>query len=1075
MASGTYKLVVKQGGPTRRQFDLTGADMVIGRGSEDVQIVIPSAEVSRKHALITRMEDRFFLTDLASSNGTFLNGERIGPEPVALQPGDEIQLSRTVKLVFTPPREEAVEAPRPTPDDGAAETIMGAQLEALDEQVPSTPPEMIVSTTEEGTSTYSLTEPVIRLGRSEENDIVIDVPTVSRSHARLERVNGGYKLIVLPEASNPVLLGGRPVEGEYRLRHGDTMRIGIDVPGMMVSMTYHSAAEAERHEREVSVQLGEKNLLQIGRASENDVTLKAPNVSRFHAQIERVGQRYRLRDLRSSNGTFVNDQRVEGEVWLNPQDSIRIGPYRFVMGTDELARFDETSGLRADSIELNKWVREDLNILQNISVVFKPREFIVIVGQSGGGKSTLLDAIAGYRPATHGRVLVNDVDIYHNFDAIRHNIGYVPQRDIIHMELTAYQALDYAAQLRMPPDTTEEERHQRIMEVLRDLDLEHRKDVQVSGLSGGQQKRVSIGVELLTEPGLFFLDEATSGLDPGTETALMQLLRRLADQGRTIVLVTHATKNVMLADKVLFMARGGYLAWFGPPHEALAYFDPYRSERDQRTSSMEFDHIYAVLEDPNLGTPEEWAERFRRHRAHQTYIDQPIKEKVKDHAASAAQKIRRTVTDAISKGREKVSALRQFTILSRRNLSILTRDKISLALMLGSAPLVSMLDVLIALLMGRDQFDFVQGSAENVFMPFFLLIIFAVFVGGLSQMREIVKEVDIYKRERLVNLKILPYVFSKVWIAALLALYHGAAYVIIHYLAYKMPGGVLEFGMMFVTMALVAMAGMMLGLFTSAIAPSANAAPMIMILLMMPQIVLSGSLVPLPSAVSAPASTRWAFEAMMGISGVGADIAADPCWSLPEDLRDVMSIDDKTEHCRCMGLNILDEDTCSFPGVGKYYDPAVDTPAPEEPPELREKPAEPIIPPEPEKPEDESDSVAMADYFEAMEDYQERVERIQDQYKTDMKTYEAEADLYQSEMEAYQEEKLDWEIARAKAVDSAEGLVESFHKDFGWTFVDKEKPTIFASKIITTWFAQGAIILILLGGVLLMVKRKDDI
>jgi ABC-type multidrug transport system ATPase subunit len=117
------------------------------------------------------------------------------------------------------------------------------------------------------------------------------------------------------------------------------------------------------------------------------------------------------------------------------------------------------------------------------------------------------------------------------------------------MELTIYQALDYAAQWRMPSDTTKEEREKRVMEVLADLDLTHRKDVQISGLSGGQQKRVSIGVELLTKPGLFFLDEPTSGLDPGTETALMQLMRRLADQGRTIILITHATKNVMLADR----------------------------------------------------------------------------------------------------------------------------------------------------------------------------------------------------------------------------------------------------------------------------------------------------------------------------------------------------------------------------------------------------------------------------------------------------------------------------------------------------------------------------------------------
>ncbi|HLF87856.1 MAG TPA: ATP-binding cassette domain-containing protein, partial [Anaerolineales bacterium] len=190
-------------------------------------------------------------------------------------------------------------------------------------------------------------------------------------------------------------------------------------------------------------------------------------------------------------------------MWLQPGDTVRIGAYRFEVGEDSLAQFDETGGLRVEAIGLNKWVRKDLNILKDISVIFQPREFIVVVGQSGGGKSTLVDSIAGYRPATHGGVFVNGVDAYKNFDAIRNNIGFVPQKDIIHTELTPYQALDYAAQLRMPADTSKAERHQRVMETLEDLDLVHRKDVQISGLSGGQLKRVSIGVELLTKPGLF--------------------------------------------------------------------------------------------------------------------------------------------------------------------------------------------------------------------------------------------------------------------------------------------------------------------------------------------------------------------------------------------------------------------------------------------------------------------------------------------------------------------------------------------------------------------------------------------
>jgi ABC-type Mn2+/Zn2+ transport system ATPase subunit len=298
----------------------------------------------------------------------------------------------------------------------------------------------------------------------------------------------------------------------------------------MVTMAYLSPSQAAS--RISAVQFGEKERLTFGRDENNDIVLENPNISRFHAQVTRVGRRYYVSDLRSANGTFVNDKRVEGNVWLNPRDTVRLGSYKFILGTDEFSLHDETAGLRVEASHLCKWVRKNLNLLQDISLVFQPREFIVIVGQSGGGKSTLLDAIAGYRPATLGKVLVNGTDVYRNFDAVRNEIGYVPQKDIIHMELTVYQALDFAAQLRMPKDTSKAERHQRILDVLTELDLAHRKDVQISGLSGGQQKRVSIGVELLTRPGLFFLDEPTSGLDPGTETAFMHPCHQECHAGR---------------------------------------------------------------------------------------------------------------------------------------------------------------------------------------------------------------------------------------------------------------------------------------------------------------------------------------------------------------------------------------------------------------------------------------------------------------------------------------------------------------------------------------------------------------
>ena len=643
------------------------------------------------------------------------------------------------------------------------------------------------------------------------------------------------------------------------------------------------------------------------------------------------------------------------------------------------------------------------------------------------------------------------------------------------MELTVYQAMDYAAKLRMPPDTTPTERHQRIMEVLDDLDLTHRKDVQVSGLSGGQQKRVSIGVELITEPGLFFLDEATSGLDPGTETSLMQLLRRLADQGRTVVLVTHATKNVMLADKVIFLARGGYLTWFGPPDEALQYFNQFRSENEQRTGSMEFDKIYSILENASLGSPADWDQRFRQHPAYQKYILQPLQSKQLVPAVSPEKIPAPDSRRAAPKISAQVSGLRQFQILSSRNIKIITRDKISLALMLFAAPFAGLLDLLIGAASGRNAYDFKEGSPETILTSFFIVIIFSMFIGSLSQMREIVKEDQIYRRERLVNLKILPYVFSKVWVAGILSLYHAFAYVGIHYLAFDMPGGVLEFVLIYITMIFLVFSGMMIGLFASAWSSNANTVPMLVILLIMPEIVLSGALISVPGPVSMPASTRWSFEAFMSITGIGSDIAADPCWKLPKELRNVMSIDFATEHCNCMGINVVKEESCNFPGIGKFYNEDLDDPKPQEPPPLRDPPPDPVIPPAPEEPADQSDSVAMAQYFEDLQDYQNEVSAIQDQYKADMEAFQDEADIYTAEVTSYQEDLIEWQITRTSAVEPAVGMIETYKVDYEWTFVNKDDPQAFWTKIITSWVAQAIIIGVLIAAILFMVKRKDVI
>ena len=1091
-------------------YELAQAEVIIGR-EEDAQIVISNPAVSRHHARLTYQAGHYFIEDLGSANGTFVNGQRLAG-PQALNPGDRVALGETTVLElealgapvppWQPAQTVADQSPLPAPavappmpvqpsdQSDIPATQMFDKREDLFGQKLQGAAQLAVSVAGGGSQTYPLIKQMITIGREEGNDIIIPSNIVSRQHASLEKTAQGYNLIVQPGNTNATYVDGQLVTSPCPLRHKNVIRIGSQEAGLMVTLAYQGPGEAAGLQTR-SIIIGPEMRLQIGRHPKNDLVLSAPSVSGFHAEIERVGQRYRVRDLRSLNGTFVNDQPVLNEAWAKPQDTIRIGPYRFVLGQEQMAQYDESGGLEVDAIGLKKWVRKDLNLLQDISLVLKPREFVVVVGQSGGGKTTLVDAIAGYRPASHGQVFVNGIDLYHNFDAVRSNIGSVPKRDIIHMELTVYQALDYSAKLRMPPDTSPAERHNRIMEVLKDLDLEHRKDIQISRLSGGQQKRVSIGVELLTKPGLFFLDEPTSGLDPGTETALMQLMRRLADQGRTIVLITHATKNVMLADKVVFLARGGYLAWFGAPDEALKYFQEYGSERERRGGSMDFDQIYAILEDASKGSPQDWAKRYRSHAVYQQYVIQPLQDKgyklpAQMLAGTALQPTgsgqRAGVQPAVQRRPIRkqanapglMTAVRQFFILSSRNLKILSRDRASIFLMLAAAPLVGLMDFVLSIGMKSNPFDYNTGDFFPVVLSLFVFTIYGVLVGGLSQMREIVKEDAVYKRERLVNLQILPYVLSKMWIIGLLAFYHAAAYVIIHFVAFKMPGGWAEFGLFYVTMVLATIAGMTMGLFASAVAPNQNSVPLIVILLMLPQIVISGALIPLPNAITSVASSRWGIQAFLSITGVGSDVAADKCWKLPDEQQNAMTMDDKLKAgCRCMGVKVFDQNSCYFPGLGGYYDPAIDEPQPKEPTAVGDPPAKPALPETPQEPANRSDPAAMNAYLEALKTQQATVQQLQTDYQNKLDAYQKLVDKYQKDVLAYQEKLGKWEIARNGAVGLAEGIIRRFLEHFDWAIVDKHDSTLYTETILKSWAAQGIIIVVFFLLILASMKMKD--
>src|SRR3954471_10543039 len=317
-----------------------------------------------------------------------------------------------------------------------------------------------------------------------------------------------------------------------------------------------------------------------------------------------------------------------------------------------------SAGVRVDIAGLTRTTPRGTRVLQDVSFSVLPGELVAIVGASGAGKTTLLEALAGVHPADAGCVRFDGVDVAEHLDLFRSVLGYVPQDDIVHTELTLARTLRYAASLRLPVGTTSAQMDAAVARVLEALELTKRADVRVSALSGGQRKRASIAVELLTEPHVFFLDEPTSGLDPLSGNDLLRVLRGLSDGGATVVFTTHAVQDLAACDRIVVLAPGGYLAFQGSLPDALTFF-AVDSVAD----------IYRQLAAESA--PGDWAQRFAAHPQPQTpelTVTTPLEE--------------------VSRGRVRPGRLRQFAVLSARTFETLTRNRLTLAILLGSPVLV---------------------------------------------------------------------------------------------------------------------------------------------------------------------------------------------------------------------------------------------------------------------------------------------------------------------------------------------------------------------------------------------------
>src|SRR5579885_3401743 len=876
--------------------------VTIGREPTN-DIVVSDPSVSRQHARLVNNNGRWFIEKLAPQNVLTLNSRDVQQAPISDR--DTIGLGTGTTFLFSlegqaaqpqqasyAPAAQSPLPPQPA-QQYAYQTVavpppsqVGAQQAGfISGTSPVGPPSGAGIPTLEVSSnihadkqTIPINKPVINIGRDPSNELV-----VSGFHAQVVR-EGNQLVFIHPhpqrgQTLNGIIYQGRHIPGNQQFRkvltRGDFFRIG-DEHGTLVTIAYNdgSGAAQEALPEMRPIPLGAP-VLTLGRLPDNTVVLNHPQVSGHHARLEQIQGGYRVVDLNSTNHVYVNGQRISNQA-LRPGDEIRIGPFKLLYTGTQLTQHDESGGVRIDALHLVKEGNNSVILLDDISIAIPPRKFVALVGGSGAGKSTLMDALNGLRPAHKGLVLYNGRDYYKNLAAFSTQLGYVPQDDIIHRDLTVERALYYTAKMRLPDDFTEEQIQQRIDEVLDDVEMKFRRKLLVSKLSGGQRKRVSIALELLANPSVFFLDEPTSGLDPGLDRKMMFLLRKLADKGHTIVLVTHATNNINACDYVCFLAQGGHLAFFGPPNEAKTYF-----------GKNDFAEIYSSLEptEENPNIPDEAEARSRASQEYQDYVVRPLREGPAgaggpNGARPAVQQLKRP---------KRGNPFKQFALLSQRNLELLFNDRANLIILLLQAPLIALLlMLLIRSQVGVGIFDannvvqcapritttlvksptgfvgltsnvgnnqtvncnqiktylqtdplgkqyvtakgkgktvndalqdfIVLGNSINAERALFIIAFVAVLFGCINGTREVVKEAAIYRRERTVNLGIVPYILSKVTILGVLALFQSAMLLIIVQLFEPLHQGIFLPVILetYITLALTALAGLMIGLTASA-------------------------------------------------------------------------------------------------------------------------------------------------------------------------------------------------------------------------------------------------------------------
>jgi ABC-type multidrug transport system ATPase subunit/predicted component of type VI protein secretion system len=790
-------LTVRYDGSTRTFA--AGSDVVIGRDLRaDVRIAHPL--ISRAHLVLRFDQGRWVAIDNGSLNGMFVNGRRV--PALDIQDGQQVNIGNP-------------DGPGLTFEVGRHQGSVGAPPRTTSVPVASRP------STSWPTQPPQTSRPQIQPPSTSRPQPIYPTGPQQRYPSGPPPTQGTYP----PSTSQPV----RPAPAAGAMSQPALESVTAMGPTAAPRSSENLATSMLKILRPGRPAGAPPGSIKIGRATDNDIVIPDVLASRHHATLVPSPSGTEIRDNRSINGTFVNGARVDSAV-LRDGDTVTIGNVDLVFRGGTLVRRTETeAATRTGGLDVHgvTWTIEgNKTLLENISIAARPGTLTAVIGPSGAGKSTLARLVAGYTHPTTGTVSFEGHDIHAEYASLRSRIGMVPQDDVVHGQLTVNQALMYAAELRLPPDTSKEDRRQVVAQVLEELEMTRHADTRVDKLSGGQRKRASVALELLTGPSLLILDEPTSGLDPALDRQVMTMLRQLADAGRVVLVVTHSLTYLDVCDQVLLLAPGGKTAFYGQPNQIGASM-----------GTTNWADIFSTV----AGDPDAANKRFIAQ--HGPPPPQPPAQKPADLGEPTRTSLRR-----------------QFSTISRRQVRLVVSDRGYFAFLMLLPFIMGVLSLSVPGDVGFGvPVPAIQGGAapNEPGQILVMLNVGAIFMGTALTIRALIGERAIFRREQAVGLSTTAYLLAKIFVFTVFAVVQSAIVTTIAIVGKGWGPGAVDAGTvignrsleLFADIAVTTVAAAMVGLALSALAKSNEQIMPLLVIAIMSQLVFSGGMIPVTDRV----------------------------------------------------------------------------------------------------------------------------------------------------------------------------------------------------------------------------------